>query len=398
MLAAVLGIGQILSWGTLCFGFPLIALGMEAELDWSKSEIYLGVTISMVMTAVFSFPVGLRIDRGQGRWILTGASLLILPVLSWWAVTSNLVAFYVISAFSGVLQATLLYEPAFAVLARRVGASQARAGITQITLWGGFASTVSVPLVAALIAWSDWRTTLIILGVINALYAIVYFVSIHPDRDVEQATDNTMRQTHAARDRQIVQQNLRRSAFWMLLLSLTFYAGNFSGLAYHMYPLLESKGLSATDVVIIMALIGPAQVLGRILVTWLAADRSLSQIGVVLACLFPIVFMFFYPAQVNFWVMAALCVTYGLVNGTFTIVRSLMVPELLSPHAYGALNGIITVSGTLARAAVPLAAAWVWSWQMSYQPVVLLLTGLSVLMMVTFCLAVWQARRSPYMD
>jgi hypothetical protein len=59
-----------------------------------------------------------------------------------------------------------LYEPAFAIVARRYG-SEARRGITSLTLWGGFASTVFVPLVHLLLNAVDWRSTLVALGVIN---------------------------------------------------------------------------------------------------------------------------------------------------------------------------------------------------------------------------------------
>ena len=42
-----LGIGQICSWGSLFYSFPLMAQMMGPELGWSKSEIYLAVHIKM---------------------------------------------------------------------------------------------------------------------------------------------------------------------------------------------------------------------------------------------------------------------------------------------------------------------------------------------------------------
>src|SRR3546814_9091869 len=57
---------------------------------------------------------------------------------------SSILVFYAIFAAIGFLHAATLYEPAFAVIARRVGAGNARRGITALTLWGGFASTVFI--------------------------------------------------------------------------------------------------------------------------------------------------------------------------------------------------------------------------------------------------------------
>ena len=82
-MANILGVGQVCSWGSLYYSFPLLAQAMGAELHWSKSEIFFGATISMLVTAVFTYPVGLAIDRGYGRWMMSGASLFAALML-WW--------------------------------------------------------------------------------------------------------------------------------------------------------------------------------------------------------------------------------------------------------------------------------------------------------------------------
>lgn len=392
MLAAILGIGQICSWGTLYYSFPLIVLSMEQELGWSKAELYAGATLGLLMTALLSYPAGVGIDRGWGKWIMGGSSLAAMAVLGWWSVTESLFAFYVICALSGAVQAAILYEPAFAVLARRVGPANARGGITHITLWGGFASTVFVPVTGMLITHFDWRTTLLILGFVNVVYGLIYLVAIRPDKDIEHAQNAQIRQEHVVRDRQIVRDNLRSRLFWILLIALTVYAGSFSAFTFHMYPMLQEKGLSESDVVLAIAVIGPAQVVGRILITVFAREVPLRIVGAILIGVFPVTFALLYPAILSVWSVAVLFAVYGLVNGIFTIVRSFMVPEMLSKHAYGALNGIINVCATIARAIMPLAAAWIWETGQSYQPVIAAIAGMSVLLAATFWLAVWWSR------
>ncbi|AWB35918.1 MFS transporter [Orrella marina] len=391
-MAAILGIGQICSWGTLYYSFPLIVLGMEQDLGWTKAQLYAGATLGLLVTAMLSYPVGVGIDRGWGKWIMGGASLAAMAVLGWWSVTESLLAFYVICALSGAVQAAILYEPAFAVLARRVGPANARGGITHITLWGGFASTVFVPVTGTLITHFDWRTTLLLLGLVNVVYGLIYLATIRPDKDIEHAQNAQMRHEHAMRDRQIVRDNLRSRLFWILLIALTVYAGSFSAFTFHMYPMLQEKGLSESDVVLAIAVIGPAQVVGRILITVFAREMPLRIVGAILIGVFPVTFALLYPAILSVWTVAILFAVYGLVNGIFTIVRSFMVPEMLSKHAYGALNGIINVCATIARAIMPLAAAWIWEAGQSYQPVIAAIAGLSVLLAATFWLAVWWSR------
>ncbi|MFO7746897.1 MAG: hypothetical protein R6V42_03710 [Orrella sp.] len=97
-----------------------------------------------------------------------------------------------------------------------------------------------------------------------------------------------------------------------------------------------------------------------------------------------------YP---SFWLVAAVFAVYGLTNGIFTIVRGFVVPEMLSPHAYGALNGIITIAATVARAVTPLIAALIWSIDQSYQPVMIAIFVASLFLTASFWMAAWRSQR-----
>lgn len=389
-LAALLGLGQIFSWGSLYYSFPLIVLRMQAELGWSKSSLYAGATIGLAMTAILSYPVGVAIDRGYGKWIMAGASMVALAVMGWWSVTDNILAFYVICALSGAIQAALLYEPAFAVFARHVGASNARAGITHITLWGGFASTVFIPFTELLITTFDWRVTLLWLGCANFIYGLIYLWLIRPQDDVTHAHTGQQKLAAILRDREIVRENLRSSLFWLILATLAIYAGMFSAFTFHMYPLLQEDGLSERDVVLAIAVIGPAQVLGRYLVTVYARDLPMRLLGSVIVTVFPVAFALLIPSNPSFWLVCVVFAAYGMANGIFTIVRSFVVPEMLTPHAYGALNGLITIAATVARAAAPLAAAWLWTVNQSYALVLWAIIGASLLLVAGFWTAAWR--------
>lgn len=392
LLAPLLGLGQICAWGSLYYSFPLIVLRMQAELGWSKSELYAGATIGLVMTALLSYPVGVGIDRGHGKWIIAGSSMAAMAVMVWWSVTDNLLSFYVICALCGAIQAAVLYEPAFAVFARHVGAPNARAGITHITLWGGFASTVFIPVTELLINAFDWRTTLLWLGGVNFVYGLIYIWLIRPQNDIGHAHTVEQKNSDIARDRQIVRANLNNSLFWLILGTLAVYAGMFSAFTFHMYPLLQEDGLSERDVVLAIAIIGPAQVLGRYLVTIYAPGMPMRLLGSLMVAVFPIAFALLIPANPGFWLVAVVFAAYGMANGIFTIVRSFVVPEMLSPHAYGALNGIITIAATIARAAAPLAAAWLWSVNQSYGPVMWAIVGASLVLAAGFWTAAWRTR------
>src|SRR6478672_4843453 len=81
---------------------------------------------------------------------------------------------------------------------------------------------------------------------------------------------------------------LGQPAFWGLLVAFTVYYGMFSGLSYHLYSLLLERGLDSTTVVTVIALIGPAQVAGRIVVWRFAEQASVRNVGRAVVLAFPV--------------------------------------------------------------------------------------------------------------
>lgn len=395
-LAPILGLGQVCGWGTLYYSFPLIAIEMHQELGWSNSLLFGGATAGLLAAALLAYPVGVAIDRGWGKWVMSLSALLACLMMCWWALTSSVTSFYIICIVLGALQAALLYEPAFAVLARHVGATSARAGITHITLWGGFASTVFIPFTTLFIESWGWRVTLIALGLVNALLFILYLWAIHPKEDLEHTDHHGDRQAKIALNRETVRIYIKRPLFWLITTSLALYALVFSAFTYHMYPLLEAKHLSLREVVWAIALIGPAQVLGRFLISRYAEDISMRLLGSIVVLVFPLAFAALLPTSPTTIVVATVFIAYGLSNGILTIVRSFVVPEMLTPHAYGALNGVLIIPATIARALAPLMAASLWAIEQSYQPVLWALILGSVAMVMTFWWASYISYRKSF--
>lgn len=405
-----LGIGQISSWGTLYYSFPLIGEAMGIELGWSKAEIFLAATIGLLLAAPAAYPIGVLIDRGHGRLILTGGSLLAAAALLLWSQVQTLPVFYALLAVVGVLQAAVLYEPAFAVVARRVGPANARNGITTLTFWGGFASTVFIPVVQILIDSLGWRGALVVLAGVNLLIGGLYALVI--DRSLDQVerlapdlpksdqpktalpvSGASAPSAAALTPETPLRTALRQPVFWLLGLAFTAYAATFSAFTFHLYPLLLEKGLSATEVVTAMMMIGPAQVAGRLVIWRLAPCAPVRVIGSLVVIAFPLALGGLDVLPVTLAVAMALVGLYGVANGIMTIVRGMAVPEMLSRSGYGALNGALALPGTLAKALAPGAAAMLWQASGSYDAVLQAALAGSVLLVACFWAAALVSHR-----
>ena len=357
---SALGAAQICSWGTLFYGFPLIAEAMRADLGWSKPMLYGAATLGMLLAGLAAYPVGAAIDRGHGRLLMSGASILAGILLAAWSQVEGLVAFYIVLAGLGCMQAATLYEPAFAVIARRVGPLNARKGITALTLWGGFASTVFIPVIQFLIETQGWRGALLVMAGVNIVVCGgLYLLAIDSSRDAPMRTTEPD-ETAPAVGRAAVAAAMRKPSYWGLMLAWVSYAFAFSSLTYHFFPLLLERGLDSAGAVLVLTVIGPAQVGGRILIRAFAAEAPVRSVGSVVVVVFPLAVIGFGFAPPDILVIAGVAACYGAANGMITIVRGMAVPEMVTRDGYGVVNGSLVAPMSIMTALAPLGAALLW--------------------------------------
>ncbi|MFG1465907.1 MFS transporter [Xanthobacter sp. DSM 24535] len=389
-----LGIGQVCSWGSLYYSFPLIAEAMGRDLGWSKPQMYGAATLGLVLAGIASYPIGNAIDRGHGRLVMAAGSVMAGLFLLAWSQVEGLLAFYICVAGIGILQAATLYEPAFAVVARRSGTVGARSGITALTLWGGFASTVFIPLVQFLLDGFGWRGTLMVLAAINlVLCAGVYAAVIDPAAD---HPEHAHAKGGPSAGWSVVRMVMRQPAFWALAVAFTAYSGTFSAFTFHLYPLLVERGFDTGTVVSAMAIIGPAQVAGRIAIWMFAPKASVRLIGCCVVLAFPLALIVLEAAPPSFAIVACVAALYGGANGIMTIVRGLAVPEMVTREAYGAVNGALAAPATVSRAIAPVGAAALWAWSGSYDPVLFAaIAGALILVAGFWTAAILSARTNP---
>ncbi|WP_119681344.1 MFS transporter [Indioceanicola profundi] len=381
-LIAGLGVAQIISWGTLVYSFPLLAAPTMQVFGLARTDVYLLASMALSVAALAAYPVGVLIDRGHGRAVMGSGSMLAGIGFLGWSQAQSVWQLYPLFLLLGLVQAMVLYDAAFATVARLTG-SGARRAITALTLWGGFASTVLVPVTQLLLDWLCWRGAVAALGLANlAVAGLTAAILREPALPAAPAGPDTLAANQPTMPAPL-RQAASRAAFWLLLLAFAAHTGIFTALSYHLYPLLVERGLEPAAVVGAIAMIGPAQVAGRIAVTALAGDLSVSRLGSVVVAGFPLAVLLLLGSGSTLLMVHAFAVLYGAANGVMTIVRGLAVPEMLSRTGYGAINGAMGAPATLAKAAAPVLGAYLWQASGGYNA--LLLAAMAGAAMVAAC-------------
>ncbi|WP_298830339.1 MFS transporter [uncultured Piscinibacter sp.] len=378
---AALAAGQLLCWAALYYGFSSFVLPMQRALGWSKPEVMGAFTVGLGVWGATTYAVGAAIDHGRGRMVMTlGAALAGLGFLAWSRATS-LPWLHGAWVLLGAAMAMTLYEPAFNVLTRRFPA-QYREGITALTLVGGFASTLSFPAVAALVAWLDWRGALAAIGVV----LLAVGAPLHAWALRGTPTHDSPGRPHDAADDATLHEALRERTSWLLTATFTLYAFAAAALWAHIMPAFAAKGLSEASALAVVVWFGPAQVAGRL--AFLAFGRWVSTrlLGLVVLGGLPLSLAIFALADGRL-ALLLFATLFGLANGLVTIVRGNLVPQYFGREHVGRISGAMSAIALLSRAAAPLATAWLLLALPGYRELLLGLAAVGAVAVGAFALA-----------
>jgi len=349
----VLGITQILSWGTIFYTPVLIMPLVSADRGWSMSFAMGGFSVGLLVAGLASPYVGRSIDRYGGHVVMTIGSLICALGLLLIVHASNRAAYIGVWIVLGIGMASNLYDPAFASLGRIFGGA-ARRPITALTLIAGFASTVSWPATHFLLEDLGWRGTYLIYAVLLAgISAPLHALALPRTR----AEPVLAPEADAPPPAKVLPPY--GLVFVLVAAAFASYAFVPSGMSAHLLAIFDRAGIDSGTVVWIGALFGPAQVGARMIE--FAFGRNLHPLWIVRGALTALLSAFAMLAVfgISPVTAAAFALMFGGANGLVTITRGAVPLALFGASGYGRLMGRLAGPWLLMQAAAPLVMAFV---------------------------------------
>ncbi|MBP0443588.1 MFS transporter [Roseomonas sp. SSH11] len=348
-VVSAIGISQILAWGSSYYLLAVLAGPVAADTGWPLSWVMGALSFGMLVSGLASPRIGHLIERHGGRPVLATSAVLLALGLLMLGLAPGLPVFVAAWGIIGLGMGAGLYDPAFSTLGRLYG-EDARGAITQVTLFGGFASTVCWPLSAFLVEWLGWRgTCLTYAAILLAVVLPLYLLGI-PREEARAAPASKGPGAPVGS----VQPG-QRLAFLLLAAGFTLAAVVMTVVSVHLLTLLQARGLGLAAAVTLGTLIGPSQVGARVLE--MLVGRRLHPIWSLLASTL-LVAIGLGMLVGDMAVAAAGIILYGAGSGIRSIARGTVPLALFGREGYAILMGRMAMPVLVAQAAAPAIGGW----------------------------------------
>jgi MFS family permease len=354
MMAGLLGLTQIIGYGTLYYGFAILAPQIAASFGWPVSHLFGALSAGLMSAGLVSPLSGRLMDRHGSAAMMAVGSLVAAFLLIVLALADNGWTFAGGLFVLELVTTLVLYNAAFACLVQTTGHDASRR-ITHLTLIAGFASTIFWPLTTWLQAALSWREIYGLFALMNLFICFPLHLFLMRGRGSEVASPPP--HLNAGAD-MILPPGKRRRAFILVAAGFSFGGFLLSGILAQMVPLLSAAGLGSAAVAV-AALFGPAQVLVRFINMTAGSGRHPITVTLISAAMLPLAAAILAILAPSLTGAVAFAMMFGFGSGLNSIVKGTLPLALFGREAYGETLGRISSAQFVATSVAPFALALV---------------------------------------
>lgn len=365
LLLSVVGIAISIN-ASLLYGFGTLVVPLEQAFGWSKSEqqvaitfLFGGAVVSLQLVGWFNLRFGMK------RITVISLALLSLAYLATTQLHGSVWSLYL----------------AFAILPL-VGMGALAVTWTQLlSLWydrnrglalaiGLFGTGLTAAIIPRLMSWGieqwDWRAAFVILALLNLLVLLpLTLLWFRLSASTTQSSQGHARELLDLPGMSF-REGMRSRKFWTCNLALGLVISSIVGMVTSTVPMLQSKGLSASDANLIFSGFGIALIFGRLLIGYLIDRMWPPLVSAVSLALPAIGCLIYLSGTVEFTPLLLAAILVGFGAGAEFDIAAFLIARYFGVREYGRLFGVHQGLNTVASALAPLLFAFLLSRTGSY--------------------------------
>lgn len=338
----------MVGFGVILYGFSIYVTDQAAGGEFTKTVLSLAYGGSVFAGGLLALPVGRHADKHGVRHIVGVGAFLGSLGLALFSISQE--PWQVVTAWwllIGPAQAMIYYEPAYVAINQWCHARDRARALGTVTLIGGLAGIVFIPLTERVVSLLGWRPavlvlalTLLTIGGATALFAL-------PGRG------QNLSEAAASPEPGISISSVvwgRRFLLYTLALTIIFLATQ--GILAHRVARFEESGFSLATVALWAGIASAMSLPGRWLAPIFAARYGATRVqaGITLIVALGVLLM---VDGTRWWQMIGHFSLFGLAFGALFQLRAMVMTDWYSGPVYGRIMGAQWTAAVLIGASGP---------------------------------------------
>jgi len=365
LLLSVVGIAISIN-AALLYGFGTLVVPLEEAFGWSKSEqqvaisfLFGGAVVSLQTVGWFNLRFGIK------RVTVISMILISLGYLATTQLQGSVWSLYLAFALLPLVGMGALAVTWTQLLSLWYDRNRGLALAIGLSGTGLTAATIPQLLSWGIEQW-DWRAAFVILALLNLLILLPLTLLWFKISSKTSKTDSGQAKELENLPGMSFREGMRSRKFWTCNLALGLVISSIVGMVTSTVPMLQSRGLSASDANLIFSGFGIALIFGRLLIGYLIDRMWPPGVSAISLALPAIGCLIYLSGTVEFTPLLLAAILVGFGAGAEFDIAAFLVARYFGLREYGRLFGVHQGLNTVASALAPLLFALMLSRTGSY--------------------------------
>jgi MFS family permease len=394
VLVWALGITTVVSYGTTQYLFQVLVVPIQHDFGWSRAQISGAYSLTFVSAGLIGLVSGRIVDRRGARLLMAlGSAVAGLALIGLSQVHQLWQLYGLWSGCIAIANALTFYPTTFIVITnwfvRRRGSA-----LALLTLLGGLASPIFIPLAGVLVPRLGWRETVVVFGLVQLLVALpIHLLAVRrrpedmgllPDGEPGGAVEpEPIRGA-------VMGEAARGLPFWTLTISAALGGLAHAVLLTHQVAYMIGRGYDPVFAASAAGLLGVASLPGRYIINRVS-ERISPQSLLAVCCVVQAAGVALLALASSAVILWAFVVAYGIGFGAVSPLRASTMADQFGRRAFGAITATQGLPVAIAAAIGPVVAGAMYDRLHGYELALWLTSGAFVLA----ALATWLTPRPP---
>ena len=356
-------------WG-VHFAFGVFFKPILSDFGWTRAMTSGAYSLCIIMNGLLAIAMGGLTDKLGPRLVMTFCGVFL--GLGYFLM-SRLDAIWQLYLFYGVIIGIGMSGSFIPLVSTVVRWFVDRRGVMTgiVTASTGVGALIGPPVANLLISKFSWRVSFLVLG--GIAFAVIVLSAQLLRRDPAQVgqrpygenrEDNN--ETGLNGEGLSLREALFTSRFWIFFITGFCYGFCVFSIMVHIVPHAIESGFSSAQAANVMATIGAAAIIGKVLLGRMGdiwGSRQLMMFSFIIMA----ITLFCLMVVKNFWILHLIVGGFGFAYGGCAVSHSPIVAMLFGLRAHGLIFGIFGVSVAIGGAIGPFLAGYIFDITESYQ-------------------------------